>query len=136
MGFTIAYCDNDETTSRENFIGSMQMTALTHNDMYKNANYFGLMILIDPDYGTGFQQNIPSDAIKIYPSPAQNYINIESQLTGQTQLELTSMTGQQLKNVSFRGNSYILNIEDLDAGIYILRIVIDNQQFAKIVVKQ
>jgi hypothetical protein len=135
MGFTIAYCDNDETISRENFIGSMKMTAATHNDMYKNADHFGLMLLIDPDYGTGLQQ-IPSDAVKIYPSPAQNYINIESQLNGPTQVVLSSLTGQQFKNESFRGNSHILNIADLDAGIYILQVVIDNQPFAKIVVKQ
>ncbi len=50
MGFTLAYCDNDETAERENFIGSMFMTSSTANDNYITADYFGTLQLIDPEF--------------------------------------------------------------------------------------
>jgi hypothetical protein len=50
MGFTLAYCDNDQTTSRENFIGSIYMTQSTANNNYITADYFGTIFLVDPDY--------------------------------------------------------------------------------------
>ena len=50
MGFSLAYCDNDETLGRENFIGSQTMTPATANDNYITADYFGSLLLVDPDY--------------------------------------------------------------------------------------
>jgi hypothetical protein len=38
MGFSIAYCDNDQTTSRENYNGYMEMTEATKNDNYNKAD--------------------------------------------------------------------------------------------------
>lgn len=74
MGFTIAYCDNDETTARENFIGSMVMTQATANDMYKNADHFGLMILSDSQNVTNVLTNQSANEIKIYPVPARKLV--------------------------------------------------------------
>lgn len=50
MGFTIAYCDNDETTSRENFIGSIELPADKNNICYQDATYFGSMKLVEGSY--------------------------------------------------------------------------------------
>lgn len=48
MGFSLAYCDNDESTSRENFFGTMTLSAATANNSYIDATIFGVMKLIDP----------------------------------------------------------------------------------------
>jgi len=138
MGFTIAYCDNDETTGRENFIGSMVMTQSHYNDMYKNADYFGLMILKDADVTTNISTENVQTKIKIYPIPATSQITIETGLGVNSikQVSISNLAGQVVKNLSFTEATYSVNIEDLDAGVYILRMHDGKNTTSQIVVKQ
>jgi len=138
MGFTIAYCDNDETITRENFIGSMFMTSATSNDMYKNADHFGLMVLIDPEYSTNAAMNNMQTEIKIYPVPAQNFLTIETSAVNTTgkSVSISTITGQMIKNESFGGNKHVIHIEDLEAGTYIVKVIQGNNTVSKIISKQ
>lgn len=138
MGFAIAYCDNDETKARENFIGSMVMAAATANDMYKNADHFGLMQLIDPDFNTSSVINDLETSVKIYPVPAQNYLTIEtsSVITTAKLVSILTITGQVIKNESFIEKSHTIHIEDLEAGTYIVKVNHGNGSFSKIITKQ
>ncbi|MDA3892060.1 MAG: DUF362 domain-containing protein [Salinivirgaceae bacterium] len=73
IGLAVAYCDNDETQARENFIGSMVMTAATNNEMYQNADHFGLFVLNDAanpnsapvctDYEFSIEENSPKGTL-------------------------------------------------------------------------
>lgn len=47
MGFAIAYCDNDNSESRENFIGSVYVEGKDKNQGYKNADIFGGLKLVE-----------------------------------------------------------------------------------------
>jgi len=125
MGFTIAYCDNDETTARENFIGSMVMTSATANDMYKNADHFGLMILSDSENVTSALTNQFESDIKIYPVPARDFINIETSHFNQKNsvVSILSITGQLVKPEIFLGKNHSINIEDLKEGLYLVKVV-------------
>ena len=138
MGFAIAYCDNDETTTRENFIGSMFMTSATANDMYKNADYFGLMVLIDPDYSTIAVMNSLEKDIKIYPVPAQNYLTIETSTVNPSRksVSISTITGQLIKNESFDENTHTIHIEDIEPGTYIVKVTHGNSSVSKIISKQ
>ncbi|MDO8952850.1 MAG: sugar-binding protein [Draconibacterium sp.] len=138
MGFAIAYCDNDETTSRENFIGSMVMTSATANNMYKNADHFGLMILIDPEMSTMTELNNLQTGVKIYPVPAQNYLTIETSPANQNKnsVSILTVTGQIVKSESYIENVRQINIEDLNAGIYLVKVIQGNNYFSKIILKQ
>ncbi|MBN1599389.1 MAG: T9SS type A sorting domain-containing protein [Bacteroidales bacterium] len=49
MGLSLAYCDNDETTTRETFIGSVETPNNDNDQHWINASEFGLVYLIDPD---------------------------------------------------------------------------------------
>lgn len=139
MGLAVAYCDNDETTSRENFIGSMVMTPATANDMYKNADHFGLMILIDPDSVATKAADLknPSE-IKIYPVPAKNHLTIETSNLNRDEItvSVSTISGQIIKTKSFFENSHNLNIKDLNSGMYIVKVVQGNNSFSKIISKQ
>jgi hypothetical protein len=137
MGFAIAYCDNDETTARENFIGSMVMTQATANDMYRNADYFGLMILVDPDYSTNAVMNNVQSDVKIFPVPAQNYLTIETSVANGTKnaVSISTISGQIVKSESFNGNIHNINTEDLEAGTYIVKVIQGNRSFSKIISK-
>ncbi len=139
MGLAIAYCDNDETTGRENFIGSMVMTQAQHNDMYKNADHFGLMILIDPEQvSTGVSEIENGPELKIYPVPVKDYINLEFTSTkrSESSVSIFSITGQLVHKSIFTGSKHQINTKDLNAGIYVVKVENDEQIITKIVSKR
>lgn len=61
-------------------------------------------------------------AITIYPNPAINYINIKSNYTI-TNVLITSVHGSEVMNVK---NKSIINVSELEKGIYLLIINTDN----------
>lgn len=139
MGLAIAYCDNDETSGRENFIGSMVMTQSHYNDMYKNADYFGLMILVDPDSVSTnvVSKEMPLD-INLYPNPVQNYLTISTTSTIQDEIYVTisTITGQIVKTESFAEIKHTINIANLYAGMYMVKVVQGNNSYSKAISKQ
>ena len=46
IGFAIAYCDNDASKERENFIGSMEIPGSDKNRAWIDANLFEKMVLV------------------------------------------------------------------------------------------
>ncbi len=138
MGFAIAYCDNDETTSRENFIGSMVMPASNNNDMYKNADYFGPMFLIDQDQVTEAKQILYTERIKIFPVPAKDVLNIEIADKNNSVfiVTLSTLNGQLLRKKVIKGNFYEMDIKNLNAGIYIIQVQGNNKFFNSKIVLQ
>lgn len=136
MGFTIAYCDNDETTARENFIGSMVMTQATANDMYKNADHFGLMILSDQNITSSISKQLENE-IKIYPVPANNFITVEAQNSMENcSVSISSITGRSIKTISFSGMKKTINIEDLKTGMYVVKVIQGGKSVSKLLSKQ
>lgn len=136
MGFALAYCDNDETTTRENFIGSMKMTSATSNEMYRNADYFGLMLLQDTTKITGVLTSDLPD-IKIYPVPARDYITIDmgTAYSCSFTASILTITGELLKKEDFYKNTHLLNIEGLSQGIYFVQVRLGNHLWTKTIVK-
>ncbi len=47
VGFAIAYCDNDKSIERENFIGSIPVEGEDKNRGWIDANIFGTLLLVD-----------------------------------------------------------------------------------------
>lgn len=47
IGFAMAYCDNDSSKERENFIGSIFVPGKDKNQGWINANIFGTLQLVD-----------------------------------------------------------------------------------------
>jgi hypothetical protein len=124
MGFTIAYCDNDNTTSRENFIGSMYMTSATANDNYKTANYFGSMLLVDQTQGGS---SIPEKQgnerfFTVSPNPAGSHIRIEQKdpSANAIAVELLTASGKLVKSVSLESPGQEISTSDLPSGIYFI----------------
>ncbi len=134
MGFAVAYCDNDETKSRENFIGSMVLTQATANDLYKNADHFGLMILVDPDsVSTNLLTQKLEQDLKIYPVPAQNLLTIStsSENNSLVLVTITTLAGQVVKTDTFSEKTKTINIENLEPGMYFIQVKQANNSFSK-----
>lgn len=47
IGFALAYCDNDTSKTRENFVGSIAVVGDDKNQGYINADIFGTLLLVD-----------------------------------------------------------------------------------------
>jgi hypothetical protein len=126
MGFTIAYCDNDQTTARENFIGSMDMPSDKANDNYKTADYFGSMLLVDRTDITqvvSIERDQPKIA-RIYPNPANELLTIE--LNGDrsetASFEIRTVSGSILKSGILKTRNQSIKVDDLVPGIYLLTV--------------
>jgi hypothetical protein len=138
MGFAIAYCDNDETTARENFIGSMYMTQSTANDMYRNADYFGPMVLVDPDSPSSVATNMRTEELRIYPMPARDFITVETGRANRIMrsFAISTLAGQVVSSGSVTGASHTIHMEHLDAGIYLLEIDLGHAFHRQLIAKQ
>jgi hypothetical protein len=138
MGFAIAYCDNDETTARENFIGSQKLTSTTANDMYKNASLFGPMRLIDPDaVNVNDRQGRLTDFNII---PINNYQQLQVIVSNQPKTNQTiiisSITGQVLSKINTLQKDSVIDISGLAPGLYIVSVTNGNTSSAKKFIKQ
>lgn len=140
MGFTIAYCDNDLTTTRENFIGSMFMTATTANDNYITANYFGSCLLVDQPRITqvGLIKTNQDRLVHVFPNPAKNSIRIEK-MTDTSEnivIEIRSLTGALVKTCMLANRNISVNISDLNPGVYLLNVSSGNRTQTERLIKQ
>ncbi|NJK87569.1 MAG: hypothetical protein HC906_17920, partial [Bacteroidales bacterium] len=73
MGFSLAYCDNDGSNSRENFIGSKYLPQSKSNNSYIDASIFGKLILKDtsvPSSQKTYDQL--RNKVIMYPNPVSN----------------------------------------------------------------
>lgn len=139
MGFSIAYCDNDLGTTRENFIGSMYMTSATANSNYITADYFGSLKL-----QTAIPTNVnpeieyTNQLVKVFPNPAQNRIQIERRINDQKNLivEVRSLTGALAKSTLLNGNQETIDLGDLMPGMYLLNIISDKKVQSEKIIKR
>jgi hypothetical protein len=68
------------------------------------------------------QEHLPYD-LSIYPNPAENEIQIQSEVLEGSTLQVFTMYGKLVKNEFINQSEYArVDIADLDAGIYILQL--------------
>jgi hypothetical protein len=130
MGFSIAYCDNDATTSRENFIGSVYITEAHANDSYINSDYFGTMLLVDPDKQFVSSAAMPKEEKKfsIYPNPVKNRVNIEcnESLSSLASVEILSLDGKIVSTIPIHSQRQSIDLNELSNGLYMVKIKAGN----------
>ncbi|MBK8347938.1 MAG: SusF/SusE family outer membrane protein [Saprospiraceae bacterium] len=81
---------------------------------------------------------LSSDVIKIFPNPAKDVLNVEintDALKGLVNVTIFNIKGEQIKNqtMSVNGNAKI-NISDLQAGNYVLRVANDKNIVSKSII--
>jgi len=139
MGLAVAYCDNDETQTRENFIGSMYMTAAHNNDMYRNADYFGPLVLTASGT-TGFELGATGTGIRIWPNPAREQLHVQIPQEGDGKpalFILAAPDGRIVRNYITRRRSVTLDIGNVEPGLYLLHLSIGGgTSFTRLITKQ
>ncbi|MAQ74948.1 MAG: sheath polysaccharide-degrading enzyme [Aquimarina sp.] len=77
-----------------------------------------------------------SDIFKLYPNPARNVINVAVKDLKIDQLEIFSMYGQLVKQVSNQGTNSEIDISSLPAGTYFIRFTAEETIVTRSFIKQ
>ena len=64
-------------------------------------------------------------SFRVYPNPARETLQIESEATGSLQGQLFSLLGREISQFTFQ-NQYLLDVRDLNPGVYWLKVQDEN----------
>ena len=92
----------------------------------KTVTTYSAEIYIDQYTGIGNLQS-NDNQLKLYPNPANDYLNVSFQSNGNATISIFNATGQLVRqfNSTTTGNTTI-NVSDLQKGVYILQIETEN----------
>jgi PKD repeat protein len=95
------------------------------------TNEFGSTELIKEDYidvhPIGINENSLDDMIRIYPNPANGILNIENTSGEKITLSIYSLTGQMVLESKIQNGSEVINLSNMNKGIYFVRYITENQ---------
>ncbi len=134
MGFSLAYCDNDETKERENFIGSMIMSEANRNDNYITADYFGTMLLVDTNKEWVSVKETKKQGFSVYPNPVSNRVNLSS--SGNGILEICTLNGKLIRTEKITENNKSIEVGNLANGMYLFKLSDQNEVQSKLIIKK
>jgi hypothetical protein len=78
-------------------------------------------------------ESFTKSSASLYPNPAADFITIEmdTQTTALTQIEIYNMLGKLCKTESFNASQTKIDTKDLSGGLYIVRIKTDSETITK-----
>ena len=80
--------------------------------------------------------NTVENTFSIYPNPAFNYIAIETDFSTEKSIYLTDAIGQILQTIITSENSFIIDLQNVGSGIYIIKIEDGMNSWSQKFVKQ
>jgi len=82
----------------------------------------------------GFVENEIGE-FNVYPNPVRNNLNIEAAKTIET-INIISMLGQEIMRSAPNSRESILDITDLQSGLYIVKVTLDGVTATRLIVKE
>ncbi|MDD3738689.1 MAG: T9SS type A sorting domain-containing protein [Lentimicrobiaceae bacterium] len=94
-------------------------------------------LLFDSEWSTVDTKEIVSadEKLSIFPNPATNTINIKLQDSDKYSVKIIDFQGKLIKEVSFTGNQIKISLENMPAGIYMLKINSGKKQYTEKFIK-
>jgi|GEM_PF-5523369 len=90
------------------------------------GNDYGIYILKN-DLDNNIEEALSSlNSFNIYPNPTHNQLTVITSREYQS-LSIYNLQGQQIKFIKTKGQQYTINIEDLSAGFYFLKVTTDKE---------
>jgi hypothetical protein len=83
----------------------------------------------------GIDDTEAGDALKIYPSPVAESLTIES-FREILSVELYSITGTRIRSLAGRSSSVSIDMNRMQPGIYMVKVLTDNGSFIRKIVKE
>ncbi len=125
MGLTVAYCDNDQPDGeRDNFFGSVSVTAAKYNDHWKDADDYGTIMLAGEAQQTGTSDILIDNHIRLYPNPNKGlmFYSLEGFFNGQADIFVFDLSGRIVQMITAEKNGYnlslMLDLSHLQSGQY------------------
>ncbi|RMB61047.1 T9SS C-terminal target domain-containing protein [Dokdonia sinensis] len=88
-------------------------------------------------FNLGVDDALFAQNIKLFPNPASDIVNISFVHTSErAQVEIFSVLGQSIRSQELSANESIVDISDLEAGMYILQITSENGIASKRIIKE
>ena len=81
------------------------------------------------------EENIANNNVAMFPNPAKNELTISSEFNGNNEVQIINSVGQVVKEFSFM-NETTVNIDELNAGVYFVKVIGENTTTKKLVVKE
>jgi len=89
--------------------------------MNTNNNFNSYVMRLGNYSATGLQEQQTQAGIRIYPSPARSYCQLQSEESNLVSFAVYNSLGQLIEQVRPRSNSYRLDVSSYPAGLYIIR---------------
>lgn len=122
MGFSMAYNDSDNQTTRENMYGSQLITAADKNISYKNADVFGTLTLANNPLVGVDESNFLNSSFYFNNTHKELIFNTLSNIV---QVEILSLSGTIVQTITHAElSNHSISLNHLPAGFYIVK---DNQ---------
>ena len=102
------------------------------------GNYAGGMAFFDglPEIPVHIKPISETADIHCYPNPTSDIIYIDTKQENNTQVQLFDLTGRKIMEKSFNGQIFILDISHLSPSVYIIKLIIENENSYYKVIKQ
>ncbi len=163
IGMSMAYCDNDlNDGKRDHFFGSTQgkeysanfgfmgngysITSENGQDIFNtcwmSANDYGVLELKSISTATNSEIVVNTNTFSLFPSNVDAAFQIEFRTTelGKVNIELFELNGVKVADFEDQKSSYSYtkncNIEFLHPGMYITRVILNNEYFVQKIIKQ
>jgi hypothetical protein len=123
MGLSLAYCDNDEDDGqRDNFFGSVWVTAVNYNNHWMNADDYGTAKLYS-DIVNRITEIQDLHSLQGYPNPVSDYIWLAAD-TDIESVEILDISGKTITELLMQhSNRAQITVSGLAGGIYLTRIL-------------
>lgn len=114
-------------TSEATGIGAVNFYSLeTNNTVFLDDfsfSYLGSAI--------GISEN-PENPFLLFPNPANEYIQVQSELNEQVVVQLMDLTGKLIKSVTLGANRiHQVDISDLSSGLYLVKMISDGKEYTQ-----
>ncbi len=132
-GTTTAYTDLNPPTG----INIYKVAILTPTNCTSSAT--PIDTIISSNYRTsqdvGITENELNTQINVYPNPVINIAYLNTTITPE-KITIIDLTGKELVSETLKSNNETINFENLNSGIYFIRISINNSNYYKKIVLQ
>jgi len=140
MGLSVAYCDNDGTGDRENFIGAVNVSEADQNTAYQNADVFGTLTLMGSNPNSIQDSYTDKPLLSVYPSHVENfiYVSLTESPTESIGIQVYNLDGRLLVTDIIpvkETRSFQLNLGMLQQGAYIIRLNTNKLNYSKLFYK-
>ena len=123
----------------------VDITAYANNDIllkFEGYNKKGNNLYIDniwvyeADAPVGISNNNINNQVDIYPNPTSGIISIKN-LNSNTTIKVYNLLGELLIQEEIKNTSSTqIDMKDYNAGVYLVNVISDNQNFSKRIIKQ